>query len=117
MSTGISTRLFLDAPLWEGRAEGCAALWPTGWHQQSSYVRVLGPMELRSVALVALQTGMAPPAASGALEEVTRGQSGHPSGDVPPLCRLVQRVPAGVGQLHLPGDPQHAHDVHRVVDL
>uniref|UniRef100_A0A8B9ZYB7 Multidrug and toxin extrusion protein n=1 Tax=Anas zonorhyncha TaxID=75864 RepID=A0A8B9ZYB7_9AVES len=31
--------------------------------------------------------------------------------------RLVQRVPAGVGQLHLLGHPQHAHDVHRVVDL
>lgn len=50
----------------------------------------LGPMELSTVALVALQTGMAPPAASGALEEVTRGQSGHPSGDIAPLCRLVQ---------------------------
>ena len=74
-------------------------------------------MELRSIALLALQTGMVPPAASGAPEDVIRGQSGHPSGDVSPLCRLVQRVPAGVGQFHLPGGPQHAHDVHRVVDL
>lgn len=74
-------------------------------------------MELRSIARMALQTGTAPPAASGALKDVTHGQSGHPSGDISPLCRLVQRVPAGVGQLHLPGCPQHAHDVHRVVDL
>lgn len=65
---------------------------------------------------MALQTGTAPPAASGALQGCC-GQSGHPSGDVSPLCRLVQRVPAGVGQLHLPGCPQHAHDLHRVVDL
>ena len=76
-----------------------------------------GPVELRSIALVALQTGTAPPATSGSLEDVTLDQSGHPSGDVSPLRRLVQRVPDGVGQLHLPGCPQHAHGVHRVVDL
>lgn len=60
------------------------------------------------VKLLALRTGMAPPAAPGAVQDVTQGQSGV----VSPLNRLVQGVPAGVGQLHLPGHPQHAHDVH-----
>lgn len=64
------------------------------------------------VELLALRTGMAPPATPGAVQDVTQDQSGHPSGVVSPLNRLVQRVPAGVGQLHLPGYPQHAHDVH-----
>lgn len=60
---------------------------------------------------------MAPPAAPGAVQDVPHGQSGHPSGVLSPLNRLVQRVPTGLGQLHLPGYPQHADDVHRVVDL
>ncbi|XP_036152297.1 multidrug and toxin extrusion protein 2 isoform X3 [Myotis myotis] len=36
------------------------------------------------------------------------------SGDV---GRLVRAVPAGLGPLLLPGPPQHAHDMHRVVGL
>lgn len=48
-----------------------------------------------------------------------RAWQGARSGGSAPASapRLVRAVPAGLGPLLLPGPPQHAHDLHRVVGL